>query len=164
MTNSAIALISGGLSGGFALAGVALSNWTSSLRDQRVFGRETALELAGMERLVWGDSWIELQAHLQRQEDRLAVAGLPDALINDFRAISGACWRDQHDSVEHSGGEHRGMNIALAEAREAIHRAARAELLKRGSRRTRRALCEEASVLMRAALPESEDSSDLEEL
>lgn len=154
MADASIALISGGLSGGFALAGVGLSNWTSARREHRVFGRETALELAGMERLVWGDSWIELKAHLQRQEDRLAVAGLPDDLIDDFRAISIACWRDQHESGEHSGGEHRGMSKRLVEARQAVHGAARAELLRRGSRRSRRTLRAEASTLVQTALPE----------
>ncbi len=153
MADGTIALISGGLSGGFALAGVGLSNWTSARRERRVFGRETALELAGMERLVWGDSWVELKAHLQRQEDRLSVAGLPDDLIDEFRAISIACWRNQHESAEHSGGEHRGMNVGLVEARQAVHSAARAELLGRGSRRSRRALRAEASALVGAALP-----------
>lgn|SRR5215213_7935085 len=153
MTDGAIALISGGLSGGFALAGVALSNLTSTQRERRVFGRETALELAGMERLVWGDSWIELKAHLQRQEDRLAVAGLPNELIDDFRSISIACWRDQHESGEHSGDEHRGMSTRLVEARQAVHRAARAELLRRGSRRSRRILRANATGLVQAALP-----------
>ena len=154
MADATIALISGGLSGGFALAGVGLSNWTSARRERRVFGRETARELAEMERLVWGDSWIELKAHLQKQEDRLAVAGLPDDLIEDFRAISVACWRDQHESGEHSGGEHRGMSKRLVEARQAVHGAARAELLRRGSSRSRRTLRAEASTLVQAALPE----------
>jgi len=154
LADATIALISGGLSGGFALAGVGLSNWTSARRERRVFGRETALELAGMERLVWGDSWIELKAHLQRQEDRLAVAGLPEDLIDEFRAISTVCWRNQHESVENSGGKDRGMSIRLVEARQAVHSAARAELLRRGSRRSRRALRAEASALVEAALPE----------
>ena len=39
---------------------------------------ETALELAGMERLVWGDDWTELEAHLQREEARLAIARVPN--------------------------------------------------------------------------------------
>jgi len=152
MTNATLALASGALSGGFALAGVGLSNWTSARRERRVFGRETALELAGMERLIWGESWVELKAHLQRQEDRLAVADLPGSLIEQFRAISVACWRDQHESKEHSGGEHRGISIHLLEARDAVHSAARAELLKRGSRRARRTLRTEASELMDAVL------------
>lgn len=152
MADATIALISGVLSGGFALGGVALSSWTTRRRERRVFGRETALELAGMERLVWGDSWIELKAHLQRQEDRLAVAGLPDELVGNFRRISTACWRDQHETAEHSGGEHRGMSTSLVEARQAIHDAARAELLNQGTRRSRKALRADAAALVATAL------------
>jgi hypothetical protein len=42
----------------------------------RAFRIEAALELAGMERLVWGDDWIELQVYLQRQQSRMAAVGL----------------------------------------------------------------------------------------
>jgi hypothetical protein len=148
MADATIALISGGLSGGFALAGVGLSNWTSARRERRVFGRESALELAGMERLIWGDNWVELQAHLQRQEDRLTVAGLPAELIEGFRAMSIACWRDGDKTREHPEGQ--GIRSYLLNARAAVHEAARAELLRRGSRRSRRALRLEAYAQVRA--------------
>lgn len=160
LADGTIALISGGLSGGFALAGVGLSNWTSARRERRIFGRETALELAGMERLVWGDSWVELKATLQRQEDRLAVAGISEELIRDFRTISIACWHDQRDSAEHFRSEERGMSTRLVEARQAVHDAARAELLEKGRRKSRRALRAEASMLVDAALSKRQKRDD----
>lgn len=152
MADSALALVSGVLSGGFALAGVGLSNWTSATREKRAFGRETALELAGMERLVWGDSWVELNAHLQRQEARWSIAGLPPDLIRDFRTVSIACWQDQQTTRERSGGEHQGIATTLLDAREAVQEVARSELLRHGSRRWRRRQRRNAATLVRESV------------
>jgi hypothetical protein len=106
-----------------------------------------------MERLVWGDDWIELNAHLQRQEARWAVAGVPADLIQAFHAISVACWQDLQATVERSGGEHPGISKRLLEAREAVHEGARAYLLRQGSRASRDALRARATKAVSAALP-----------
>ncbi|HKT83456.1 MAG TPA: hypothetical protein VJQ84_06425 [Solirubrobacterales bacterium] len=92
-----------------------------------------------MERLIWGGDWIELKAHLQRQEARLAVAGVPAELIQAFRSISIACWEDLQRTTERSSGQNPGISKGLLDAREAVHDAARGYLLCRGSRVSRAA-------------------------
>jgi hypothetical protein len=82
-----------------------------------------------MERHVWGTDWIELQAHLQRQEARLVVARVPQDLVEAFRTISEACWKDLQRSIEASDGEHPGIKLALLEARRSVHRAVNGYLL-----------------------------------
>jgi hypothetical protein len=154
MGNAAAAVIAGGLSGGFALAGVGVNSWIATRREHAGFGRETALELAGMERLVWGDDWIELTTNLERQEARWAVAGVPADLILDFRTISISCWQDLQRTVERSAGQHAGIGKGLLEARQAVHQAALAYLLKNGSGKSRDALRVRASEAVSAALPD----------
>lgn len=134
-----IPVATGLLAGGFALLGVFVSNWTAARRERATFRTETALELPHMERLVWGDDWVELSAHLQRQEARLAVAGVPHDLVEAFREISKACWRDQRESLERSDGE-QGMSLALVHPREHVHRAINAYLLRQDGRRSRERL------------------------
>ena len=82
-----VVIASSASSGMFALLGVAVSNRTAVHRDARAFRTETALELPGVKRLVWGDDWIELQAYLQRQQARVALAafGLPQPEMNPPR-------------------------------------------------------------------------------
>jgi hypothetical protein len=154
MNDAAVAVISGVLSGGFALAGVGLSGIAASRRERAEFSRETALELAGMERLVWGDSWIELTTEIQRQEARWAIAGVPADLIQAFRASSVACWRDQRQTVERSAGQHAGIGKDLLEARETVQEAARAFLLRSGSVGSREALRIHAIEVLEASLPD----------
>lgn len=154
MSDASLALISGILSGGFALAGVGLSNLLSTRRGRSTFGQETALELAGMERLVWGDSWIELTTHLQRQEARWAITGVPERLIHDFHRISIACWEDLQKTVERSAGEHPGIGKSLLDARQAVHEAARAHLLRSGTQASREALAAHASQAVESVLAE----------
>ncbi|HEX9966858.1 MAG TPA: hypothetical protein VGB06_02820 [Solirubrobacterales bacterium] len=151
MSSEAIAIISGALSGGFALAGVGVSSWIASRRQRAEFREETVLELAGMERLVWGDNWIELNAHLQRQQARWSISGLPSSLVDDFQAISKACWRDGRQTVEQSSGKHHMISVTLLDAREAVHNAARAALMREGSRRYRESLVADASAQIEAA-------------
>ena len=154
MSDASLALISGALSGGFALAGVGLSNFLSTRRGRSAFGQETALELAGMERLVWGDSWIELTTHLQRHEARWAIAGLPDQLIRDFHGISIARWEDLQKTVERSAGQHPGIGKGLLDARQAVHEAARAYLLRSGTQASREELAAQASQTVETVLAE----------
>lgn len=153
MADAAVVLVTGALSGGFALTGVGLGNWMTGRRERRVLGREAALELADMEKLVWGDSWVDLNSHLQRQEALWAAAGVPAELIQDFRTISVACWRDLQVTVQRSAGQHPGIDSRLLQARESVHEAARAYLLATGSRPTRETLKGRASSAVRAASP-----------
>ena len=95
-----------------------------------------------MERQIWGSDWVELQSHLQRQEARMAVAGVPATLVDAFRNVSTECWRDLQRSIEISDGEQPGISSSLLDERQTIHRAIRAHLL--GER--------EAAALTRVAL------------
>ena len=130
--NVAVAIVSGLLAGGFALLGGAVTTWTATKRERSKFRTETALELAGMERLIWADDWVELNVHLQRHEARLTVAGVADDLVRAFHDISIACWRDNRESLERSGGEDTGINVTLMDARRLVH-AAVSHYLLRGS-------------------------------
>ena len=125
-----VVIVSSIASGGFALLGVGLSDRRARRRARDEFRTETALELAGMERHIWETNWIELQVQLQRQEARLAVAGVPDDLVQALRAVSERCWSDLQDHIERSGGDEPGITSRLIEAYRAVHRAIRAYLIK----------------------------------
>jgi hypothetical protein len=101
------------------------SNWTAARRERTRFRTETALELAEMERTVWGDNWIELNVDLQRLEARLAVAGVPDDLVQAFHDISVRCWRDLQEDID-MDAEQPGINKEFLDARRLVHAAARA--------------------------------------
>jgi hypothetical protein len=98
VTNLGVAIVSSLAAGGFALLGAGVGDWRTWHRDRANFRTETALELAGMERHVWGDDWVELRAHIERQTARMAIAGVPSELVAAFEDISHACWRDRRDS------------------------------------------------------------------
>jgi hypothetical protein len=148
-----IAIVSSLSSGGFALLGVTLSDRRARRREREAFSQETALELAGMERHIWGGEWVELHAHVQRQEARMTAASVPEDLIVAFAAITEACWRDHLRSVELSDGEFPGIATKLLDARRSVHRAIGASLLKQRRRRT---LAREAEETVQAALDTSE--------
>jgi len=135
-----IVLVTGLVSGGVALLGTWISNWFSIRREDKAFRTQTALELAGIERLVWKGDWLELNAQLQRQEARLAVARVPDDLILAFRSITQRSRRDIAESDEYSGGEHIGLNLDFVNAGDAVNRAVRAFLLRTDGRRGREEL------------------------
>src|SRR5258708_3902640 len=116
-----------GSSGGFALLGVGLSNSMASRRERRQFRTESALELADAERFTWDEGWTDFDAHLQRQETRLAVAGTPEDLIKALRDISVLCWRDNYQSREM--GQEGGIASRLLNGRRALNRAIGAYLL-----------------------------------
>lgn len=109
-------------------------------REMAAFRAETAQELAGMERLIWGDNRVELEAHLQRQQTRHELANVPADLIAAFQAISRACWEENQRVVARSGGQHSGIPTDLVDARTAVHRAIGAHLLRNQGRRARNAL------------------------
>jgi hypothetical protein len=146
-------------SGGFALLGVGVSNWMAARRERATFRTETVLELAGMERLVWGEDWVELQAHLQRQEARLAVGGVPDDLVQAFHDISLACWHNLQESIERSAGQEPGIRTQLLDARQLVHRAARAYLLRDEKRSVQAELRREAVTTTRSVLQDSASTS-----
>jgi hypothetical protein len=157
MTTSEVTIaITSICSGSFALLGVGLSNRLGRQRDQAAFRAETALELAGMERLVWGDSWIELQAHIQRQQSRLIIAGVPGELVTALGLISVACWQDLRAHVERPDGVAAGIRRELLAARTTVHGSARAELLCEGSRASRRQMRTTALRSVEMALANSE--------
>jgi hypothetical protein len=147
-----IALLTGLMSGGFALLGGTVTNRYARRRDDTAFRRETALELAGMERLIWGESWVDLEVELQRQGSRLAVAGVPDDLIQAFRAISQNCWHyldaDRAISPDGEGG----ISSGLLRTRERVHSAIRAYLLKNETPWKRKARRVEAITATRLSL------------
>jgi hypothetical protein len=125
-------------SGGFALLGVVLANRLARSRERAAFRTETALELASMERLVWSESRVGLQEHVQRQQSRLTIAGVPDDLVRALGAISIACWQDVRAHVERTDGLQAGIRGELLAARRAVHGATHAELLREGTRASRR--------------------------
>jgi hypothetical protein len=137
-SNVTVPIVTAVSSGGFALLGVGVSSWWSGRREKARFRTESVLELAGMERLIWGEDWIELQAHLQRQQARLAIGGVPEDLIQSFRTISIACWRDLQANIVGSGGQEPGIDTKLLGVREAVHCAIRMYLLREGHRSGRR--------------------------
>ena len=77
MADLGVAIVSSVAAGGFALLGAGAGDWRARRREKQSFKTESALELAGMERHVWGDDWVELRAHIERQTARMAVAGVP---------------------------------------------------------------------------------------
>jgi len=81
------------MAGGFALLGVGITNWRAGRREEADFRRETSLELAGMERLIWGGSYPELRGHIERQRARMSEARVPRDLVDAFESITVACWR-----------------------------------------------------------------------
>ena len=150
MADIGVAIVSSLAAGGFALLGTGAADWRARRRDKANFKTETALELAGMERHVWGDDWVELRAHLERQTARMAVSGVPSELVAAFEEISQACWRDRRDSVEESCEDGDvGISTQLLDARSAVHRALRAQLLDEADKS---ALLDEAVEAGRAAL------------
>lgn len=138
MADTAALVITSLASGGFALAGVGLSNWMAARREGRAFRSGAALELAGLESLIWRGEWVDLESELQRQRARLAVSGVPDDLIDALSVISLACWRNHRRGLELFGEEEGGgIRTELIEARQLVHSALGAYLLgnKRGSAR-----------------------------
>jgi hypothetical protein len=133
----AVAAISAGASGTFALLGVATTNWLTAKRERRAFRVETAMMLADTERLTWGESFQELSTHLQRLDARLAVVGVPEDLVETYPSVCRQCFRDNRATLERSGGEHTGMDANLLDSQHALHRAIQAHLLRRGSARAR---------------------------
>src|SRR5690349_3862670 len=128
MSGGEVALLTGLLSGGFALAGVGMNNWTTARRDRRRFQTETALELASIERFIWRENWIDLNVHLQSQEARLAVAGVPTDLIEALHRVAVASWYDLHHDIE-LGLPEPGIKTDLLHALHLVNRAMRAHLV-----------------------------------
>lgn len=152
-------LVAVAVGGGIGLAGtmlgVAVNALTSSYRDRRQFRLETALELAGMERLIWDSgesSYPELEANRQREVARLAGSGISGDLLQGFSRITQACWRSNYASVQRS--DEGGIDSELLQAREAVHVALTVQLMKTGSRRARRRARDDALKKVKTVLPE----------
>jgi hypothetical protein len=124
-----VAIVSSVAAGGFALLGAGAGDWRTRRREKESFRTETALELAGMERHIWGDDWVELRAHIERQTARMAVAGVSSELIAAFEDISHACWRDCRHNIDEGGEQGAAISTELLDARSLVHRALRAQLL-----------------------------------
>jgi hypothetical protein len=135
--------------------GVGVNNWTAARREHRRFRTETALELAGIERALWDESWLDLNALLLKHEARMAVAGVPSELIESVRRLSLASWYDRREAEE-QGLPEVGIKKDLLDALRLQLRAVRAYLLG-ASRRER-------NLLRRDALEQSRDVlGDMEE-
>lgn len=152
MASTAVTVVSTLSAGGFALLGAGFADWRARRREHAAFKTESALELAGMERLVWGDDWVELQAHMERQRARMTVARVPNELIEAFDMVSLACWHERQDNRENC--EHGGISVSLLTPRRLIYRAIRAHLLDEDNRGV---LQREALASVRQALPEETD-------
>lgn len=138
MADTAITIVSIVSAGSFALLGAELADRRARRRERASFRTETALELAAMERHIWGDDWAELQAHIERQRARMMVGGVPSDLIDAFDELSAACFRDSQRSLKMSNEEMRGIGVSLLHARKATHKAIRAHLLEELDRNKRR--------------------------
>jgi len=69
--------------------------WMTGRRDERALAAQTALTLPDTQALIWKvGGWTDLNVALQRQETRLAFAGVPDDLITAFHRVTIACWHD----------------------------------------------------------------------
>jgi hypothetical protein len=95
---------------------------------------------------------VGLEVELQRQEARLALAGVPDDLIKVFHDISNACWQYLQQSIEESAGVDPGINTGLLEARRLVHRALGAYLLREQRRARTEDLRREAIAATRRVL------------
>ena len=126
--NVQIALIAGLLSGGFVTLGALLTEFLAGFRTGRRFRVDTALALAANEHLIWIDEWLPLQTHLEEQQTRLAVAGVPEVLAD----ASVLCRADRIDGLE-MGNEHAGINTEFLAARRGVLGAIGAYLLRRES-------------------------------
>ncbi len=111
-------------SGGFALLGVGMANWLAGRRESRTFRRQVAIDLAEVERLVWGDDLLALHVELQRLNARLTIAGVPSDVVETLNTVSLACFQSIQDDLEQSGGKHRGINPELSDARRALQEVA----------------------------------------
>jgi hypothetical protein len=151
MASTAALVVTSIASGGFALLGGGLNSWTVMWRDRKKIGGDTALELADTERWIWTEGeWMELNIGLQRQEARLAFAGVPDDLIEAFHEITIACWRDLQFDIEVREPEPGpGIALELLEARRKVMRAAGGYLLRNRRRAQRETLRRDAVLSVR---------------
>jgi hypothetical protein len=144
----------GAIGVGGTLLGVAINFALAGRRENRRFRVETALELAGTERLIWDEtanSYVEMRAHLQRADARLSESGVSQALRSGFACITASCWAENHASLERT--DKPGINTTLLEAREKVLEAMRAVLLRNASPRRRRAMARRGLAAVRDAIP-----------
>jgi hypothetical protein len=103
-------------------------------REERQLAAGTALGVAESEKLIWTiGGFTDLNIALQRQEARLAFAGVPDDLTKALHRVTLACWRDYQDpkGYDEQGEEERGITTSLLDARLALSRAVAAYLLRK---------------------------------
>lgn len=134
MARTAVTIVSTLSAGGFALLGAGFADGRARRREHSAFRTESALELADMERLVWGDDWVELQVHLERQRARMTVARVPNELIGAFDRVCTACWPERQDRLDND--EEGGISTSLLTPRRMVYRAIRAHLLGEPDRKT----------------------------
>ena len=85
------------------LLGTVVAAGLAERRERRQLGLETALELADLQRLIWSldeDSYIVLQAALERLDARLAACRVDRALREALDPAAFACWHDNQASGE----------------------------------------------------------------
>lgn len=143
MASTAALVVTSVASGGFALAGAFVNNAMASRRDDRKVAAETALTIADTEKLMWTvGGWTDLNIALQRQEARLAFAGVPEDLIAALHGLTLAAWHDYQvpAGFAEDGAEMHGIATRYLTARSAVSRAVAAYLLgkKRRSGRQRK--------------------------
>jgi hypothetical protein len=133
-------------------------------RERRQFRLDTALELAGMERIVSNTSeagQVELRAHTQRQDARLIECKISAPARSAFETISMACWADASAAKEL--GRTEIIDSGLVAVRRQLQVALRAELMRSGRRSQRAKALQVAVSAVIAAVPEpSQESMDSE--
>jgi hypothetical protein len=145
-----LVLASGLLTGGFALAAAFTVHALTARREARKFRIETASQLPEVERLMWGDSWTDLQIALRQIEIALAVARVDANIVRCLLRITRAAWHDRREEVERSA--EGGIAVALLDAREVVVRAVIGELLDDQSQPESRRLRSEAVRAVNDAL------------
>jgi hypothetical protein len=114
--------------------------------------------MANMERPIWEEKWLDLQAQLARQDARLAVAEVPEDLISALRDISETCFRDYRWAKELDPDQY-GILTELLDSLHLTHRAIRAYLLNEDTKASRRELRERAIAAKTEALEDYAESN-----
>jgi hypothetical protein len=77
------------------------------------------------------------QVPADRLDARLAVAGVPEDLIETFGSLCRLCFSDVQATLERSGGQDSGMSGRLADGQRVLYRAIQAHLLRQHGARAR---------------------------
>ena len=147
--------VAGGIGIVGTLLGTGVNYFLSTLRERKRDRFRTALVLANTERVIWraGDygAYAELRAQIDELDFRLSECGVDEAMRKAFATITRACWGDGRVSQERDL-DNFGIENTLLDAREAVHRALRADLSKFGTKSERQHLESSAIEIVQSAV------------